>query len=151
MFTDLPVMHTDLVVRRTVVSSGVMAIAAVALLVALGQPWAGLGAAIGVGAGLVNLRLFQVSAVRYTAQGKVDRRPFAGSVALRLGAITVVAFVAVYLVRPLGFGILGGLVLFQVTLMANALGELWALQRLALRGGLPEGKGSDMGTGPNHD
>jgi hypothetical protein len=37
----------------------------------------------------------------------------------------------------MGFGMIGGLVAFQVLLMANALGALWRYQRLQLAGLAP--------------
>jgi hypothetical protein len=40
-------------------------------------------------------------------------------------------------VRPMGFGMIGGLVAFQVLLMANALGAIWRYQRLQLAGLAP--------------
>jgi hypothetical protein len=64
----------------------------------------------------------------------MDRRPYVGTVAARLGGITVVAFALLFLVRPMGFGMIGGLVAFQLLLMANALGALWRYQRLQLAG-----------------
>ena len=65
------------------------------------------------------------------------RKPYAGSVAGRLGALTIVAFALLFFVRPMGFGMVGGLVAFQVLLMANALGALWRYQRLQLAGVAP--------------
>ena len=139
MFTDLPVMHTDLIVRRTIVLSAALAVVALAALLLLGQPLAGLGVLIGVGAALGNHRLFQKSTVRYTATGSLQRRPFAGSVALRLALVTAIAIALVYFVRPAGFGMLGGLLLFQGALMGSALGALWRYQRLELSSDLPQG------------
>ena len=49
----------------------------------------------------------------------------------------LVAFALLFFVRPMGFGMVGGLVAFQVLLMANALGALWRYQRLQLAGLAP--------------
>ena len=43
----------------------------------------------------------------------------------------------------MGFGMVGGLVAFQVLLMANALGALWRYQKLQLAGLAPSG--ADVG------
>ena len=104
----------------------------------LGQPLAGVGVLLGLAAATVNHRLFQVSTVRYSKDdGHMDRRPYVGTVAARLGGITIVAFALLFFVRPMGFGMVGGLVAFQVLLMANALGALWRYQRLQLAGLAP--------------
>src|SRR5580700_3990450 len=105
MFTDLPVMHTDLIVRRTIVVSAALAVVALAALLLLGQPLAGLGVLIGVGAALGNHRLFQLSTARYTATGSLRRKPYAGSVAARLALVTVIAIALVYFVRPAGWDV----------------------------------------------
>jgi dipeptide/tripeptide permease len=147
MLADFPVLYVDLIVRRTIVSCIALAIVAIVVGFAVGQPLAGVGALLGLGAATVNHRVFQVSTVRYSKEdGHMDRRPYFGTVAARLGGITVVAFALLFLVRPMGFGMVGGLVAFQLLLMANALGALWRYQRLQLAGlgsvasgGAPEG------------
>jgi len=135
MLADFPVLYVDVIVRRTIVSC--IALAAVALVVgfAVGQPLAGIGALLGLAAATANHRVFQVSTVRYSKDdGHMDRRPYVGTVAARLGGITVIAFALLFFVRPMGFGMVGGLVAFQLLLMANALGALWRYQRLQLAG-----------------
>jgi hypothetical protein len=100
---------------------------------------------LGLAGATVNHRLFQVSTVRYSsAEGHLERKPYAGSVAARLGVLTVIAFALLYFVRPMGFGMVGGLVAFQVLLMANALGALWRYQKLQLAG-LAPGTSADAG------
>jgi ATP synthase I chain len=153
MLADFPVLYVDLIVRRTIASCIVLAIVALLAAIILGQPLAGVGVVLGLAAATVNHRLFQVSTVRYSRDdGHIERKPYAGSVAGRLGAITIVAFALLYFVRPMGFGMIGGLVAFQVLLMANALGALWRYQRLQLAGLAPanaaEPSGKDEGAGP---
>ena len=144
-------MHTDLIVRRTIVSSAALGIVASALLLLMGQPLAGVGVLVGVGAALGNHRLFQLSTARYTATGSLQRKPYAGSVAARLAAVTVIAVALVYFARPAGFGMMGGLVLFQVVLMASALGALWRYQRLQLSAEPPGGAPNPVGAPEDHD
>jgi dipeptide/tripeptide permease len=135
MLADFPVLYVDLIVRRTIVSCIALAVVALVVGFAVGQPLAGVGALLGLVAATVNHRVFQVSTVRYSKEdGHMDRRPYFGTVAARLGGITVVAFALLFLVRPMGFGMVGGLVAFQLLLMANALGALWRYQRLQLAG-----------------
>jgi hypothetical protein len=135
MLADFPVLYVDLIVRRTIASCAVLGVVAVLVSIVLGQPLAGVGVLIGLAAATVNHRLFQVSTVRYSSpDGHIARKPYASSVAGRLGAITVIAFALLFLVRPMGFGMIGGLVAFQVLLMVNALAALWRYQRLQLAG-----------------
>ena len=76
---------------------------------ASGWPWA-----------LVNFRLVGVSVDRVTAMD-VDnpKRPLAVNTLGRMGIITVVALGLVLVSKPLGFGVLGGLAVFQILLIAN--------------------------------
>ncbi|HTV11774.1 MAG TPA: ATP synthase subunit I [Acidimicrobiales bacterium] len=143
MLTDFPVSYVDLIVRRTIGSCIVLAIAAVALTLFLGQYLAGVGVVAGLAGATFNHRLFQLSTVRYSStEGHLQRKPYFGSVAARLGTLTVVAFALLYFLRPMGFGMIAGLVAFQVLLMANALGTLWRYQRVQLSGlGVKAGTG----------
>jgi ATP synthase I chain len=146
MLADFPVLYVDLIVRRTIVSCIALAVVAVVVGFVVGQPLAGAGALLGLAAATVNHRIFQVSTVRYSKDdGHMDRRPYVGTVAARLGGITVVAFALLFLVRPMGFGMIGGLVAFQLMLMANALGALWRYQRLQLAGVGPVASGGSGG------
>lgn len=153
MLADFPVLYVDLIVRRTIASCIVLGVLAVVVGILLGQPLAGVGVVLGLAAATGNHRLFQLSTVRYSkSDGHIERKPYAGSVAARLGAITIVAFALLYFVRPMGFAMIGGLVAFQVLLMANALGALWRYQRLQLAGMTPansaENNSKDQVTGP---
>ncbi len=149
MLTDFPVLQVDVVVRRTLVSSVALGVVAVVVSVVAGQPLAGVGVLAGLAGAVANHRLFQLSTARYsTDAGRLERKPYFGSVVARLGALTVLAFVLLYLVRPLGFGLVGGLVLFQVLLMANALAALWRYQRAQLHGSAGALPGSAAGPQP---
>ncbi len=130
MLTDFPVLQVDAVVRRTLITSALVALAAVAVTAVLGQPLAGVGVVLGLAGAVVNHRLFQVSTVRYTTtEGRLRAKPYAGTVASRLGALTLATLVLVYFVRPMGFGMLGGLVAFQALLMMAALRALLRYHR----------------------
>jgi hypothetical protein len=130
LLTAFPLTEIDRVVRRTVYSTiGVGAVgAAVAVLV--GQPFFAPGIALGVALAVVNHRVFQSSALRFTTpEGVISRKPFAGSVALRLGACTAVAIGLLIVERPMGWGVVAGLAMFQALLLVNALVSLIHYQR----------------------
>jgi hypothetical protein len=135
MLADFPVLYVDVIVRRTIASCILLGVVALIVGGALGQYLAGAGVVLGLGGATLNHRLFQLSTAHYSdAEGHLERKPYAGSVAARLGALTVIAFALLFFVRPMGFGMVGGLVAFQVLLMANAAGALWRHQRTQLAG-----------------
>ena len=130
-----PVSEVDGVIRRTLWSSVGVAIIAVAGSVALHYPLVGPGVVLGLAMGVLNNRLFQESAGRFSGDdaeaegGRIVRRALGFGVARRLGGITIVAFALVWLVPPMGWGVLAGLAVFQLLLMVNALKTLLAFQR----------------------
>lgn len=138
-----PVSEMDRVVRRTLWSAVGVAIVAVAASVSLHYPLVGPGVVLGLGLGLLNHRLFQASAGRVTADDAEDgpfvRKVLRTGVARRLGGITVVAFALVWLVPPMGWGVMGGLAAFQLLLIVNALKTVLAFQRGELDGDPPAG------------
>lgn len=135
MLADFPILYVDAIVRRTLVSCLALAVVAVAGALVLNQLLAGAGVVVGLVGATLNHRLFQVSTARHiNSEGHLERKPYAGSVAARLGALTVVAFALLFLVRPMGFGMVGGLIAFQVLLMANALAALLSYHRRELAG-----------------
>jgi hypothetical protein len=97
-------------------------LAAVALLVGgfLGHWPAGLFVAIGIGLGLVNTVLTELSMMRMTASGDdLSRRQFAMGALVRLSAISLIAFVLVVVFWRAGGGfVLAGLAVFQVLTVA---------------------------------
>ena len=99
---SLPVLGVDRIVRRTLLTAGVIGVIAGGLAVAAGYPLAAPGIALGLALALGNHRVFQSSAMRFTTpEGTVRRKPFAGSVLLRLGVCTAVAIVLLIWVRTL--------------------------------------------------
>jgi len=135
MFADFPILYVDAIVKRTLGACIILAVVALGVAFFSNQYLAGLGVVLGLAGATVNQRLFQVSTARYsTAEGHLVRKPYFGTVAARLGGLTLVAFALLLLARPMGFGMVGGLVAFQVLLMANAFGALWRYQRVQLAG-----------------
>lgn len=138
MFAGFPLIEVDAVVRRTLRSCVVVAAIGIVAAIEFGRPLVAPGIVIGMTLALVNHRLFQMSALRYTtSEGAISRRPFAGATLARLGGSTAVALVLVVFVRPMGWGVIGGLVAFQLILMVNAMVALLNYQRR-------QGSGSDV-------
>jgi hypothetical protein len=106
--------------RRTVGAALVIGVATLVACLSFGHLLVGVGACIGLALGTVNYRLVGVSVDKVTAMDVDDpKRPLAVNTFGRLGVITVVALGLTFLDKPLGFGVLGGLAVFQVILIAN--------------------------------
>jgi hypothetical protein len=123
---DLP--EISRMLRRTVFGATGVAIIALIVLSIVGYPLAGLGACIGLGLGLVNIRLVMSTASRLNSLGTSKiKRPMAMNTLMRLALTTVVAIVLVVVNLPLGMGVLGGVaafyLLFVVSLVATLLGQ----------------------------
>ena len=92
MLTAFPLTEIDRVVRRTVIAAIVVGVVGSAVAVLIGQPYFAPGLILGLVLAVANHRVFQSSALRFTTpEGVLNRKPFAGSVALRLGVCTAVA------------------------------------------------------------
>jgi len=106
--------------RRTVAAS--LLVGAVALVAAFsfGYLWVGVGACIGLALGTVNYRLAGASVDKVAATGTDNpKRPLAANTLGRLGIVTVIALGLTFLNKQLGFGVLGGLAVFQFLLIVN--------------------------------
>ncbi len=133
MLTAFPLSEIERVVRRTAITSIIFGVVASVVAVLIGQPYFVTGMAIGLILAIGNHRVFQSSAMRFTTpDGVVSRKPFAGSVALRLGVCTAVAIGLLILSQPVGWGVIGGLALFQATMLGSALVALLRYQRHAV-------------------
>lgn len=135
MITAFPLTEIDRIMRRTVIAAIIVGVIGAGLSVLLGQPYVAPGIAVGLGLAVANHRVFQSSALRFTTpEGVVNRKPFAGSVALRLGACTAVAIGLMIVEQPMGWGVIGGLAVFQALMLANALVALLRYQRHEIGG-----------------
>jgi hypothetical protein len=133
--------------RRTMVSALVVAVLVLALALVLDAPLVGLGAVIGIGLGVLNFRMITASVVRVGRQpGSNKRRPLAMNTFTRLGAISVVTLGLLFLSFQLGFGVLGGLALFQVLLLVNTARAMYVAGQQALVG---PNQGPAGGAGPD--
>jgi hypothetical protein len=108
------------VARRTVSTVLVVGVAALVACIAFGQPLLGLGACVGLALGTLNFRMIGNSVARVSARQDANRRrPLALNTMGRMGIITVVTIGLLFVSFSLGFGVLGGLAVFQVILLAN--------------------------------
>jgi hypothetical protein len=136
LLTAFPIKEVERVVRRTAYASIAMGLVLAAIAIVLGQPWFAPGIAVGLGLAVANHRVFQSSAMRFTTpEGVISRKPFAGSVALRLGACTAIAIGGLLWNQPFGWGIVVGLALFQATMLACAVVALLRFQRQQIAAG----------------
>jgi hypothetical protein len=108
------------VARRTTGATLVVGAAGLVAAFSFGHLLVGLGGCIGLALGLLNFRLIGVSVDKVTAMDVDDpKRPLAVNTLGRMGVITVIALGLCFLSKPLGFGVLGGLAVFQLILIAN--------------------------------
>jgi hypothetical protein len=120
MFAHFSLPSLPDVARRTISMVLVVGVAALVALFSFGQLLLGLGACIGLGLGTLNFRMIGTSVARVSAsEVQNKRRPLALNTFRRLGIITVVTLGLMTVSRTLGLGILVGLAVFQVILLAN--------------------------------
>jgi ATP synthase I chain len=111
-------------VRLFVVS---VAITAVAILAAglSGHPMVGVFFGIGLLLGLLNAVLVQRSVASITAKDHPLKSSMALNSATRLAIITIIGLIIAYVFRPSGLGVVFGLALFQVLLVASTALPVW--------------------------
>jgi len=116
--------YTPPVTRRTVTRSaivaGVVAVVALAVAIPTGYGlWAVFGV-VGLALGLANA-LAALVAVTNFATTRPTKAKFMGSVLTRLAIISVIAFACALLFRPSGFGVFGGLAVYQFALVVCSM------------------------------
>jgi len=120
MFARLALPEIGKVYTQTITAILVMALASLVGLGVFGQLPAGIGVCLGLSMGAVNLKMIGSSVQKVQARADENkRRPLARGTLGRLGVITVVTLGLVLLYPPLGLGVLGGLALFEITLLVN--------------------------------
>jgi hypothetical protein len=106
--------------RRTVTAALVIGVAGLVGCISFGKPMVGVGGCIGLTLGTLNFRLVGASVIKVgEREDENKRRPLALNTMIRLGAISVVTIGLLLLSFQLGFGILLGLAVFQLVLLAN--------------------------------
>ncbi len=109
--------------RRTVISATLMGIGLVLVALAEFPPLSAVGLPIGVLGAWYNIRFLDRSIGKLEVDPdqpmKVLRKRVRGGVTLRLAILTAVVLGLVILSRPLGFGALVGLMVFQFCFIVN--------------------------------
>jgi hypothetical protein len=109
--------------RRTVISATLMGVGLVLVALAEFPPLSAVGLPIGVLGAWYNIRFLDRSIGKLEVDPdqpmKVLRKRVRGGVTLRLAILTAVVLGLVILSRPLGFGALVGLMVFQFCFIVN--------------------------------
>jgi hypothetical protein len=117
--------HTAANLRRSILIAMPVGLALLVVCAALGHAVAGLLLLVGLAIGAGNTLLVQRSVVTYaSAAGHGRKQRFVGGALARLGLITAISVVAMLLVRPDGLGLLGGVAVFQMLMLAGATAPL---------------------------
>lgn len=118
---DLPTLTR--MMRRTMLMAVAVGAGAVLVAFALAPVLAGVGIALGVALGILNLRAMDAGVAKVETKGttnrKVLRRLLGTRTITRLTVITVVAIGLVLLYPPLGIGVVVGLVIFELVFVLN--------------------------------
>lgn len=116
--------------RRLAVAAACLAVAAVAILAPFGYLPIALFGCLGLGLGLLNMALIHRSAVRFaTSENPNRKRQGTVNVLGRLVVVTLLAVTIALLVRPDGFAVFGGLVVFQFLMIVTTLVPLFKEMR----------------------
>jgi hypothetical protein len=124
---DAPLVFPSVAFRPVLLFSISVGITAVALLAAglSGHLMVGVFFGIGLLLGLLNALLVRRSVESITAREHPLKRSMAVNTASRLTIITIVGLIIAYVFRPTGLGVLFGLALFQVLLVATTALPVW--------------------------
>lgn len=111
-------------VRLFVISLGVTAVATLVAGYA-GHPVVGAFFGIGLLLGLLNALMVRRSVESITARDHPLKRSMAVNSASRVAIITILALIIAFIFRPEGLGVVFGLALFQVLLVASTALPVW--------------------------
>ncbi|HEV3265403.1 MAG TPA: hypothetical protein VG014_07755 [Acidimicrobiales bacterium] len=137
MFARFSLPDIPAVSRRTVTAALIIGVAGLVGCISFGKPMIGLGACIGLALGTLNFRLVGASVIKVgKREDENKRRPLALNTVGRLGVISVITIGLLLLSFQLGFGVLSGLAVFQLVLLAN-------VARSMMKFG-PQGDGLDV-------
>jgi hypothetical protein len=138
MFARFSLPDIPAVSRRTVTAALILGVAGLVGCISFGKPMIGVGACIGLALGTLNFRLVGASVIKVgKREDENKRRPLALNTVGRLGVISVITIGLLLLSFQLGFGVLVGLAVFQLVLLAN-------VARSMMKFG-PQGDGLDVG------
>ena len=120
LFEQLPLPEVARVLRRSALAALGVGIVALVSAIALNRPFVGLGACIGLGLGLTNIRLV-VRSVMKVSELDPDhpKRVLASRTLVRLVATTAVIIGLVLASLQLGFGAAGGVAVYYFLLLVS--------------------------------
>jgi hypothetical protein len=140
MFAHFSLPDIASVSKRTVTAALVIGIAALVGSISFGKPLIGVGACLGLGLGTLNFRLVGSSVVKVGERADENkRRPLAMNTLARLGVISAIAIGLLLLSFDLGFGVLAGLAVFQLVLLANVARSMLKMGPAAASMGFADG------------
>jgi ATP synthase I chain len=124
---DAPLVFPSVAFRpiRLLAISLVLTLVAVGAAAALGHPMVGVFFGVGLLLGLLNAVGVQRSVAAITAEAHPLKKKMAMNSAGRLLIITVMGLAVAFVFRPAGLGVLFGLALFQVLLVASTALPVW--------------------------
>lgn len=124
---DAPLVFPSVAFRPVRLFAICVAITAVALVVAglSGHLMVGVFFGVGLLLGLLNAVLVRRSVASITAKDHPLKSTMAVNSATRLAVITVVGLIIAFVFRPTGLGVLFGLALFQILLVASTALPVW--------------------------
>jgi ATP synthase I chain len=130
---DAPLVFPSVAFRPVLLLVISVGITAVAMLAAglSGHLMVGVFFGIGLLLGLLNAVLVQRSVASITAKEHPLKSSMALNSATRLAIITVIGLIIAYVFRPQGLGVVFGLALFQVLLVAATALPVWKKLRAA--------------------
>ncbi|MDA8398680.1 MAG: ATP synthase subunit I [Actinomycetota bacterium] len=118
--------------RKTTITSTIIGVIGLVALVLTRNGIAGIGLCIGLGVGVVNLRLVQASVSRIAASGhEKPKRPLAMHTFARLAVLTAIAIGMLVVEAPLGLGMLIGMMIFQFAFLANLAKAVFGTGRVS--------------------
>jgi len=129
---DVDAANLGRALRRTRIVAIVLGVVALAVASLVGHAVVGVGVVLGLVLGALNTRWADASVARLkdTVGAKAARRPLAMRTLGRLAFSTAAVLALLVFATPIGFGALGGLVLYQVAFLASML-------RAVMAGGAP--------------
>lgn len=122
VFSSFSLPQISTVARRTALAALGIGTGALVVLALVGHVLVGFGVCVGMALALGNFRMISAATVKASTKGREDnRRPLALNTLGRLAVVSAIALGLVFLSRPLGFGTLVGLAVFQFLLLANVV------------------------------
>jgi hypothetical protein len=148
---DAPLVFPSVAFRPVRLLAISVAITAVAIAAAWtsGHPKVGVFFGVGLLLGLLNALLVRRSVASITAKDHPLKSSMAINSASRLAIITVVGLIIAYVFRPAGLGVVFGLALFQVLLVASTALPVWKKLRAGDRAESDVSAGSEATEGRN--